>query len=125
MRTIPQHGRIGIRILLTATIAFACISALSSRVNAQTERVPERLYVDPERGRDEFPGTRARPARTISGAIARLPDPLTQSVTIELPGGRYGTTGGRGMPDNVLELMVRMRPGVTVKLIGVAGARGE
>jgi hypothetical protein len=125
MHTIPQPQAIGIRILLTTAIAFIALGVLTSRVNAQTDRLPERLYVDPERGREDYPGSRRRPVRTISGAIARLPDPLTRSVTIELPCGRYQTTGGRGMPDNVLELMVRMRPGVRVTIVGQVDERGR
>ena len=125
MHTIQQLERVGIRVLLGGMIALIGVSALPGRAEGQTERVRERLYVDPERGRDEYSGSRQRPVRTISGAIAKLPDPLTQSVTIELAAGRYATTGRRGMPDDVLELMVRMRPGVTVSVIGEIDARGR
>ncbi len=125
MRTIQQVERIGIRVLLGSVVVLIGVGALPDRAAAQAERVRERLYVDPERGRDEHPGSRQRPVRTISGAIAKLPDPLTRSVTIELPAGRYGTTGGQGMPDDVLELMVRMRPGVTVSVIAEVDARGR
>ena len=88
MHTIQQLERVGIRVLLGGMIVLIGVSALPSHAAAQTERVRERLYVDPERGRDEHSGSRQRPVRTISGAIAKLPDPLTRSVTIELPAGR-------------------------------------
>lgn len=81
-------------------------------------KVPERIHVDPEQGSDRNPGTASRPFKTISAALALLPEPLTRSVTIELAGGRYTSTGGQNMPTTSLELMLRMRPEVTVKFIG-------
>ena len=134
MYTIQQVERVGIRVLLGGVIALVAVSVLTSRAVAQIGPLPggpgrppvrDTIYVDPERGRDEYPGIQQRPVRTISGAVAKLPDPLTRSVTIELATERYRTTGGQGMPDNVLELMIRMRPGVTVTIIGRPGADGQ
>jgi hypothetical protein len=88
-------------------------------------QVRETLYVDPSRGRDENVGAHERPVRSISRAVEMLPDPLTHSVTIELVPGEYRTTGGRQMPDDSLELMRRMRPGVTVKFVGRADEQGR
>ena len=125
MRTIQQLGLVGIRLLLFGALAFVVAAVLPGRAEAQTERVRDKLYVDPERGRDKYSGSRQRPVRSISGAVAKLPDPLTQSVTIELTPGRYATTGRQGMPDDVLELMIRMRPGVTVTIIGRPDTDGK
>jgi hypothetical protein len=135
MHKIQQFERVGIRVLLAGTLTCVAAGALPSRAAAQIGplpggpgRPPVRgvIYVDPERGRDENPGgIPQQPVRSISAAIARLPEPLTQSVTIELAPGRYATTGGQGMPDDVLELMLRMRPGVTVTIVGRPGADGQ
>ena len=86
---------------------------------------PQRLYVDADRGRDRNPGTRGRPVRSISAALAKLSEPLAQSVVIEIKGRELETTGGHGMPENVLELMLRMRPSVEVQLVGRRGADDE
>ncbi|MEW6252089.1 MAG: DUF1565 domain-containing protein [Planctomycetota bacterium] len=86
--------------------------------------VPEALWVDPAKGDDRNPGTQQKPLKSISAAIALLPDPLEQSVTIHLAAGTYTTTGGKTMAATRLELMRRMRPGVTVRLIGAGDATG-
>ena len=125
MHRIQQLERTGISILLAGTIAFVAVSIGPGSAAAQTAQVRERIYVDPEHGRDEYSGSREQPVRSISEAIAKLPDPLLRSVTIELAPGSYKTTGKQGMPDGVLELMVRMRPGVTVKITGGPGPDGE
>lgn len=96
--------------------ALACLLPLAARA----ADLPEVLYVDPARGRDDAPGTGAHPLASLSAALARLPDPLPSSVTIRLAPGRYTTTGGDGMPPNCLELMRTMRPGVTVRIVGAA-----
>lgn len=83
---------------------------------------PTRIHVDGARGRDGAPGTSARPVRTLSAALALLHEPLVESVTIEIAGGAvHATTGGVAMPDGVLELALRMRPGVEVALVGRDG----
>lgn len=86
------------------------------------EPLPAALWVDPQVGSDENPGTETRPLRTISAALARLPDPLAHSLTIHLAGGSYATTGGHNMAPTRLELMCRMRPGVAVRIVGAAAA---
>ncbi len=87
--------------------------------------VPGTIHVDGESGNDRSAGTDGKPMKTLSAAIALLPDPLLQSVTIEVAGGTYTTTGGQGMADSRLELMRRMRPGVSVSIVGRAAAGQE
>src|SRR5262245_48334875 len=76
------------------------------------------LWVDGERGRPGAPGTRDQPCQSLSQAIGLLPDPLTRSVTIRVVAGTYTATGGQDMPAERLELMRRMRPGVSVRIVG-------
>jgi hypothetical protein len=75
------------------------------------------LVVDSVVGEDGAAGTQDKPLRTLSAAIARLPDPLTASVTIEVRGLSHSSTGGVDMAPNRLELMRRMRPGVSVRIV--------
>lgn len=82
------------------------------------------LWVDPGRGRPAARGTKDQPCQSLSRAIQLLPDPLPNSVTIRVAGGTYAATGGHDMPPNRLDLMRRMRPGVAVRILGVAGADG-
>ena len=79
---------------------------------------PTLIHVDPARGKDRNPGSRARPLKTISSALLLLPELLKQSITIQLAAGTYAGTGSDEMPGNELQLMRRMRPGVTVQLVG-------
>jgi hypothetical protein len=82
------------------------------------------LWVDTERGRPGAPGTRDQPCQSLSQAIGQLPDPLTGSATIRVAGGVYAATGGQDMPADRLDLMRRMRPGVSVRIVGVPWADG-
>ncbi len=86
--------------------------------------VPEVIHVDPTRGQDQNPGSEDRPKRSISAAIALLPDPLPRSVTIKLAPGTFKDTGGVDMPPGRLELMRRMRPGVRVDIVGRRDEKG-
>lgn len=88
-----------------------------------SDPAPTDLYVDAD-GSDDASGTQREPLRSISAAVARLPDPLRRSVTIHLGGGRFTTTGAQAMADNCLELMHRMRPGVHVRIVGERGPSG-
>jgi hypothetical protein len=112
---------------LAGMAAGACLrdeprAQVRASVPQDSRRVPpETIYVDSMRGSDDSPGTAERPLKSISAALVLLPDPLPRSVTIELTSGHHETTGGNGMPLNTLELMRRMRPGVTVMLIGREG----
>lgn len=126
-RKTPSH----VSILVTALVILAAAAQLQTRAWAQANRRagdqgrsshPEKIHVSVARGNDRNPGTASRPLKSISAALALLPDPLTRSVTIELGGREHRTTGGREMPPNVLELMRRMRPGVKVTIVGRAGA---
>ena len=76
------------------------------------------LFVDPRGGKNTAPGTKRRPLRTISAALARLPEPLEGSVTIWLLPGEHETTGGVNMSERSLQLMHRMRPEVSVRFVG-------
>ncbi len=97
---------------------YAVLIALVISASGATAELPT-IHVDPARGDDQSAGTADRPLRTISGAIAKLSDPLVESTTIQLAPGLYNTTGGNAMPDGRLELVRRMRPGVSVRIIGV------
>lgn len=82
---------------------------------------PGEIWVSAERGDDKSAGSQQEPLQSISAAIALLPDPLAQSVTITLASGPYKTTGGHDMSSTRLELMRRTRPGVSVRIVGAAG----
>lgn len=102
--------------------ALLCIIALGAPLPAQVGAAPpERIDVDPVHGDDANSGSQQKPVKTISAALALLPDPLTQSVTIRLARGAYAVTGGHEMAPTRLELMRRMRPGVTVHIVGAGG----
>jgi len=102
------------RALCVWTLALG--AAGSPAEPRQAAALPELLSVDGARGDDHAPGTREKPLRSLAAAIARLPDPLERSISIELAPGTYATTGGLGMPENSLQLVRRMRPGVAVTL---------
>jgi hypothetical protein len=82
---------------------------------------PVVFYVDPAGGHDANPGTESRPVKSIPAAVALLPDPVLRNVTIQLAAGRHTIAGDRGS----LELMRRMRPGVTVYLLGTKDEKGD
>jgi hypothetical protein len=113
------------RLNLAISLVLIVCAAPPSSAQSMRSSVPRQIHVDGKSGKDRYSGTRARPFRTLSAAIARLPDPLTQSVTIEVAPANHTTTGGHGMPKNCLELMVRMRPGVEVRIHGVGDRRGR
>ncbi len=102
-------------------IVLVVITLGAPALSAAAADVPANLWVDPTKGRDQNPGAQEQPLQTLAAALARLPDPLAQSVTIHLAGGEYKTTGGRDMAPARLELMRRMRPGVAVRLVGTGG----
>lgn len=103
---------------LCALGAAAALPVLTVR-GAQPDP-PGDLYVDAARGDDDDAGDERRPLKSLSAALARLPEPLRRSVTVHCRGGRYETTGGHAMADNCLQLMHRMRPGVHVRIVGEA-----
>ncbi len=106
--------------LSQCSLAVALLALPSGDLPPRTDDPPALLIVDPTHGNDRAPGTKEKPLRSISAAIARLPDPLEQSATIALAPATYGTTGGNGMSEHSLALMRRMRPGVTVTIDGPA-----
>src|SRR5262245_57742883 len=104
----------GLRESLAALVlAVLILVAPSTAIHAA-----ETIHVDGANGDDQDPGSGQRPLRSLSAALARLKEPLTESVAIELAAGTYEETGSVGMPSNCLHLMCRMRPGVVVRIIG-------
>ncbi len=99
-------------------IAALCAAALAVVAAAALADAPATIHVNGETGSDAGDGTADRPLRTLSAAIARLPDPVTASVTVELAGAEHRTTGAVDMPANRLDLQRRMRPGVGVRIVG-------
>jgi hypothetical protein len=98
-------------LLLPASIAF------SQTVGS--------IYVDGLRGNDMNIGSEREPLKTLSAALAKVPDPLTNSVVIELAGAAYSSTGAHGMPPSTLQLMRRMTPGIKVTIRGHNDSSGR
>jgi hypothetical protein len=92
------------------------VLALCTVLSSAAPREELVLHVDPARGKDDAPGTSAKPLRSLSAALARLQEPLTSDVTLELAPGRYETTGGVGMPERSLQLDKRMANGAEVRI---------
>lgn len=137
---MSNTDRLSYRLAITAGVVVSAVSlaAVPVRLEARppalerpgtASRVgqapPSTIWVDGERGRDGDSGNREHPLKTLSAAVALLPDPLSRSVTIELSGRTHKTTGGRETSANCLELMRRMRPGVMVRIVGRPGRNGE
>lgn len=101
---------------LLIPLALASPLALLPRGTADDDP-PDVLYVHADDGKDSYAGTQRRPLRTLSAALAVLPEPLAKTVTIEVV-GRHESTGGVGMAENVLELSHRTRPGAEVRFVG-------
>ena len=101
---------------LFSSIACALLVAAAAPRAATAADLPDVLHVDGKRGSDKASGTHRKPLRSLSAAIARIPDPLLESLTIELAPVDYDETGGRDMPDHCLHLMRRMAPGVVVTI---------
>jgi hypothetical protein len=100
---------------MIAQISLAAF-VLTLSLGASPSDPPELLVVSIARGQDDAAGTKEHPLKSISAAIARLPDPLMNSVTISVEPGTYATTGGHGMSERSLELSRRMRAGVRVRI---------
>jgi hypothetical protein len=103
-------------VCVRALVLLASLAPAFARPIAAVDRD---LHVDPVRGDDSAEGTKERPLRSISAAIAKLPDPLDRSASISLSPGIYTSTGGVAMSERSLELVRRMRPGVSVEICGV------
>jgi len=110
------------RTVLTA-LALAALLA-SPKADPVQAGGPAILHVDAQRGKDSDPGTEREPLKSLSAALALLPEPLRRSARIEVV-GLHETTGGRGMDDNVLALAHRMRPGCEVRIVGRRDGAGE
>ncbi len=107
--------RNGLFFLLAVLTSLPALSALRSEGAEQRTS----FWVDAQRGREGASGTQDKPCRSLSEAIGLLPEILTRTVTIQVAGGDYSTTGGQNVPAERLELMRRMRPGVEVRIIGI------
>jgi hypothetical protein len=82
------------------------------------------IHVDAERGNDKGnDGSARRPLRSVSAALALVPDPVEEAVSIEVAGA-HETTGGRGMPEGSLALARRMKAGASVTIAGKPGGDG-
>ncbi|MCP3919566.1 MAG: DUF1565 domain-containing protein [bacterium] len=110
-----------LRIFTIASVLVPALYLVRSEPAPTPTAAANELFVDPARGDDGDKGTKRKPLRTLSAALAKLSDPLTESVTIRLAAGEYKTTGGAGMPERSLELMHRMRPGADVRFVGPDG----
>lgn len=108
---------------LTGILALALLLVGGSETRVAAEA--RSLFVDGGSGNDASDGSRARPLQSIGAAIARLPDPLTESVEIRVAPGSYPTTGGPGAPAGSLGLMCRMKPGMHVSLVGARDKDGR
>ena len=104
---------------------LAVLAVLIHAAGRAAETVPPLLYVNGTKGNDNAAGDQQRPLRSLSAAIARLPDPLPRSVTIEWTANDESTTGGREMNPASLELARRMGPGVRVSIVGQTNRAGE
>ena len=104
-------------LLLTLFLFFSASVAYSQAATT--------LYVDGSKGDDRNLGNQHQPLKTLSRALAKITDPLKNSVVIELAGGQYSSTGSREMPSNSLQLMRRMMPGVKVTILGREDSSGE
>mgnify|MGYP003694774327 CR=1 FL=1 len=92
------------------------VLAVRPSVELERDDSIQLLAVDPVHGNDRAAGTKEKPLRSISGAIAR--SPIRWSARRSSLSRRPSTTptGGIGMSEHSLSLMRRMRPGVTVAL---------
>src|SRR5262245_7286730 len=106
-------------VLVLASVLFT--PSVRELVHDLANEEGETLFVDPVRGADDAPGTRAKPLRSLSAALARIAEPLEREFRVELAPGRYETTGGVAMPADSLQLEKRMRLGASVR-IAASGA---
>lgn len=105
-------------LVTLATICLVSIAADADSPATTTASFASELFVDPEDGKDRYDGSRRKPLRTISAALALVPDPVPETVTIHLASGTYSTTGGVDMPEETLYLWRRMAPEADVRLVG-------
>jgi hypothetical protein len=110
----PMSGAAGRLVGGTVFLAMVLASGEMS-VSLGTD-----IYVDPVRGRDMkgYGETQSQPFRSISAAVAVIPEHVQAPITIHLRPGCYRTTGGHGMPDNHLVLRRRTAPGCYIQLEG-------
>jgi hypothetical protein len=94
---LPLVLAISLLPLVLAILALLGVGvAVAPRRAASPARVisPVSLYVDAAHGHDYWPGTRARPLRTVTAAWNRIPaaQPLRRPYTIVLMPGRWSAT---------------------------------
>jgi len=104
-------------LALSLGLAAACPHLPIAAIGTTVQDPPAVIFVDARHGKDKNSGDARHPLASISAALARIPEPVVETVTIQLAGGVYDTTGGVQMPERSLQLMRRMRPGVVVRLI--------
>jgi hypothetical protein len=108
---------------LTTIAAAEIVQDLNPNGNQAAPQIVS-LWVNAERGRHGASGEEDTPCPSLAEAIERLPETLSQSVTIHVAPGIYSNSGGEKLHDDRLGLMRRMRPGVSVRIIGVSAADG-
>lgn len=101
--------------LLPGLVVFLSLAPSSPAPAAPAAELTE-LHIDPARGDDRAPGSAERPLRSISAALARVPEPLERSMELHLAAGVHSTTGGVGMSEHSLALARTMRPGARVRI---------
>jgi hypothetical protein len=107
------------RLCMFFLIAVLTVEAARGAVRSELAAQKTSLWVDAQRGRAGASGTQDKPCRSLSEALDLLPETVTRTVTIQVAGGDYSTTGAQNMPAERLELMRRMRPGVEVRIVGI------
>ncbi len=105
-------------LLALSTLLAITIASNSPTTTLDSPASPQELFVDPVKGKDSGKGTKRKPFRSVSAAVATLPEPLEESVTLHLLPGEYENTAGVRTSQSSLQLMHRMRPGVHVLLLG-------
>jgi hypothetical protein len=83
------------------------------------------LYVDGSNGDDKKSGSQHQPLKTLAAALAKISEPLKNSVAIELAGGTYVSIGSPEEIPKSMQLMRRMTPGVNVAIRGRKDASGN
>lgn len=67
------------------------------------------LYVHPDSGKDDNPGTKDKPFQTVGAAVEHVPLIVASQVSIHLAAGEYKKKGGQGDPSGALVLERQMR----------------
>lgn len=109
--------------LATIAIGEVASQGFDPAVGQATPQIVS-LWVDAERGRQGANGEQDTPCPSLAEAIDQLPETLSQSVTIHVAPGVYSSSGREKLHDDRLVFMRRMRPGVSVRIIGATSDDG-